>query len=155
MILRGQNAVRNLWLYFLLDNTKMAAEVNYLWLKSKVHIMTLYIVQSCWNFLPKSHTPILFHLTCKCKIGMTVCSTSIQGPSIIIYSALTTWNPPPFLHVAFGIEAKFLRISNSWRAGIWITPVSLRWIPFKVRAISCKNYLLKIYSQHANFLNAI
>ena len=31
----------------------------------------------------------------------------------------------------------------------------LRRIPFKVRAITCKNYLLKIYSQHANFLNAI
>jgi len=31
----------------------------------------------------------------------------------------------------------------------------LRGIPFKVRAITCKNYLLKIYSQHANFLNAI
>ena len=31
----------------------------------------------------------------------------------------------------------------------------LRWIPFKVQAITCKNYLLKIYSQHANFLNAI
>jgi len=30
----------------------------------------------------------------------------------------------------------------------------LRRIPFKVRAITCKNYLLKIYSQHANFLNA-
>ena len=30
----------------------------------------------------------------------------------------------------------------------------LKWlgrIPFKVRAITCKNYLLKIYSQHANF----
>ena len=23
----------------------------------------------------------------------------------------------------------------------------LRWIPFKVQAITCKNYLLKIYSQ--------
>ena len=31
----------------------------------------------------------------------------------------------------------------------------LRRIPFKVRAITCKNYLLKIYSQHGNFLNAI
>ena len=31
----------------------------------------------------------------------------------------------------------------------------LRRIPLKVRAITCKNYLLKIYSQHANFLNAI
>ena len=31
----------------------------------------------------------------------------------------------------------------------------LRWILFKVRAITCKNYLLKIYSQHGNFLNAI
>ena len=28
-------------------------------------------------------------------------------------------------------------------------------IPFKVRAITCKNYLLKIYPQHGNFLNAI
>ena len=25
----------------------------------------------------------------------------------------------------------------------------------RIRAITCKNYLLKIYSQHANFLNAI
>ena len=32
---------------------------------------------------------------------------------------------------------------------------NLRRIPFKVRTITCKNYLLKIYSQHANFLNAI
>ena len=31
----------------------------------------------------------------------------------------------------------------------------LRLIPFKVRAITCKNYLPKIYSQHGNFLNAI
>ena len=31
----------------------------------------------------------------------------------------------------------------------------LRRIPFKVRAITCKNYLLKIYSQHGNFLNGI
>ena len=31
----------------------------------------------------------------------------------------------------------------------------LRRILFKVRAITCKNYLLKIYPQHANFLNAI
>ena len=28
-------------------------------------------------------------------------------------------------------------------------------IPFKVGAITCKNYLLKIYSQHGNFLNGI
>ena len=31
----------------------------------------------------------------------------------------------------------------------------LRRIPFKVRAITCKNYLIKVYSQHGNFLNAI
>ena len=31
----------------------------------------------------------------------------------------------------------------------------LRRIPFKVRAITCKNFLLKIYSLHGNFLNAI
>ena len=31
----------------------------------------------------------------------------------------------------------------------------LRRIPFKVRAIRAKNYLLQIYSQHGNFLNAI
>ena len=36
-----------------------------------------------------------------------------------------------------------------------IKTVKLRRIPFKVRAITCKNYLLKIYSQHGNFLNAI
>ena len=35
------------------------------------------------------------------------------------------------------------------------TKICLRRIPFKVRAITCKNDLLKIYSQHANFLNAI
>ena len=31
----------------------------------------------------------------------------------------------------------------------------LRRIPFKVRAIRAKSYLLRIYSQHGNFLNAI
>jgi len=31
----------------------------------------------------------------------------------------------------------------------------IKRIPFKVRAITCKNYLLKIYSEHVNFLNAI
>ena len=33
--------------------------------------------------------------------------------------------------------------------------VLLRQILFKVQAITCKNYLLQIYSQHANLLNAI
>ena len=33
--------------------------------------------------------------------------------------------------------------------------IILRRIPLKVQAITCKNYLLKIYSQRANFLNGI
>ena len=33
--------------------------------------------------------------------------------------------------------------------------LELRRIPFKGRAITCKNYLQRIYSQHGNFLNAI
>ena len=44
--------------------------------------------------------------------------------------------------------------------GMWFSKEPLKgifkgWIPFKVWAMTCKNYLLKIYSQHSNFLNAI
>ena len=53
--------------------------------------------------------------------------------------------------VALDLLDAILSLRNN---SYWLVKV-LRRIPLKGRAITCKNYVLKIYSQHANFLNAI